>query len=1203
MAVKEKTHAPGSARAESTKAPRAVTPAPIPARATNLVNKKPAAAAEAATSVQRARASIAMQQRMGNARAEQMMGGAPPLKLQTTITLTPVSPKPPAPAPKIVAPPIKSKLALEIGTKEKVAPEKGLSTTPEKETTKAGDLAKVPPPPPKAGTSETRTLPEEKPVTDRPKAAETAGKEEKPAEPSGETKSAEQPKPDAGARTKAKEKKGNIEGKQEAAGKAEKEEPKVEAPPSPREAMAPAISAVRSRAAVARKHSAPGSAVASAQAAAINPATEQARAAATQTVKNLDATEAEKVKRNEFKTKLLAAIEAATPKPKTKDEAEQVMKTGAAQASGALRGEMSHQSEQAAGPLQSAAVTEVPASEQPAPPKTELQLEPIGEPPAEVSAAPVVPESLPAERLDYSSDRASTETAMAENNVTSEQLQKGNEPEFEQALGARTEAEEHEAKAEATYRQSETKVQDDARSSAEKKLANELGGIHGARAAQIGKVVGQQTQTVDKNAQERQRITDTIEGIKTKTRADVTAILDTMEKEAGDIFEAGLKRAEQAYKDTFDEAKGGIGTWLTTWGDDWEELIENSLAKARAEYLRQVGVAIDDVSNLVDGKLQAAKQRVADGRKEVENFVKTLDDSVRSFGEDALKSVSADFDAMGAAIDERRDGLINKLVDQYKASYERMSAKETELREANKSVWQRVYDATVGLIKKIIEFKNMLMSVLAKAADVIGLIISDPIGFLGNLIDGVQKGIENFSNRIEEHLKKGLIEWLFGELAAGGIQLPETFDLKGILSLVLQILGLTYANIRARAVTIVGEPIVKAIEQAAEIFQILLTEGPAGLWKYIKEQIGDFKEMILEQIKSFIIEKVIKAGIMWLIGLLNPVSAFFKACKAIYDIVMFFVERATQIMAFVNAVIDSMGAIARGAIDVAAKAVENALAKAIPVVIGFLAALLGLGGISEKIKEIINAIRAPINKAIDWVINLAVKAVKAAGKLVSGLFGTKTDGKAKGPDERTDEEKQADLQKGLAEADDLLTDEDTPIKTLKKKLGKIKKNYRMTSLDFIVVSKDEESGTETVQAVGEINPRGSRPPRPHNLRELVASINPINHKYRGHIVTIISGPLRGKTVKFDALGFPDFSEYAAVTVTIQMHGNRSYRVPDGDFGNANEKAGFERNGGEPPDHTWHHHQDRKRMLLIPTDIHDAFRHSGGVWVISEIGEK
>jgi hypothetical protein len=321
---------------------------------------------------------------------------------------------------------------------------------------------------------------------------------------------------------------------------------------------------------------------------------------------------------------------------------------------------------------------------------------------------------------------------------------------------------------------------------------------------------------------------------------------------------------------------------------------------------------------------------------------------------------------------------------------------EEKLREENKSLWQRIYDATVGLIKKILAFKDMLLNVLAKAASVIGTIIAHPIDFLGNLIDAGILGFTNFIDHIWEHLKQGFMEWLFGAVAETGIQLPKDFDLPGILSLVLQILGLTYANIRSRAVKILGEKVVKALETAAEIFKILITKGPAGLWEYIKEKIGDLKSMVIEKIKAFVMEKIIMAGVTWLIGLLNPASAFFKACKAIYDIIMFFVEHGKQILDLLNAIIDSIAAIAKGQIAAAAAWVEKSLARTIPVIIGFLAALLGVGGITEKIKEIIEAIRKPINEAIDWVINKAVDLVKGVGGLLG--FGKKDEKKDEAPE-------------------------------------------------------------------------------------------------------------------------------------------------------------------------------------------------------------
>jgi len=786
------------------------------------------------------------------------------------------------------------------------------------------------------------------------------------------------------------------------------------AAPSARNALAPLVTALHHRASKARIHSAPGVPVASAQAAAIRPSIEQARKAAMQTLSNLGTakTATKQVDRVDFKTKLKNAIEAATQKPKTEKEADEVMKTGASNASNAVKNELSAQNQAAAGQLKSAASTEALASSQSVAPEVGLKPEPVGEAPAPVAAGPAVPAPLPAQQLDYSADRAPTDKAMADAGVTKEQLEQGNEPEFKQNVAARADAEKHEAAAQQGYRDNEAGIRAQAEQSAQGQVAHGLANIHAARTAKIGSVVGQQHATREKHAAEHERITARINEIKKETREAVGEILRPLESDASAIFEKGLADAEQAYQDTFKEEKGGIGTWLTTWGDSWKDLIEHSLNKAREKYLATVNEAIDKLADGVDAKLDAAKRRVTDGHTQVETFVKGLDDSVKGFGEAALKAIAGDFEQMTGEIDQRRDALVGKLTDEYKASYERMSAMEEKLREENKSIWQRIYDATVGLVKKILAFKDMLSNVLSRAAGAIGLIIAHPIVFLGNLVDAGKLGFFNFKDHILKHLEKGFMEWLFGAVAEAGITLPEKFDMPGILSMVMQVLGLTYANIRSRAVKILGEKVVKALETGAEIFKILITKGPAGLWEYIKEKIGDLKTMVIEKIKSFVIEEIVMAGITWVIGLLNPASAFFKACKAIYDIIMFFVDHGQQILDLVNSIIDSITAIAKGAIGAAAAFVENSLARTIPVIIGFLAALLGVGGISEKIKEIIQDIREPINAAIDWVINKAVDLVKAVGGLLG--FGKKDEPVAKTGDPEHD----AKVTAGLAALDE-----------------------------------------------------------------------------------------------------------------------------------------------------------------------------------------
>ena len=175
-----------------------------------------------------------------------------------------------------------------------------------------------------------------------------------------------------------------------------------------------------------------------------------------------------------------------------------------------------------------------------------------------------------------------------------------------------------------------------------------------------------------------------------------------------------------------------------------------------------------------------------------------------------------------------------------------------------------------------------------------------------------------------------------------------------------------------------------AVEKGVEIFQIIATQGVGGLWQMLLEKLGDIKEMILEQVKDFVITKIITAGITWLIGLLNPAAAFIKACKLIYDVVMFFVNNAERIAKFVNTVLDSVADIVRGNISGVVNKINDVLGQMVPIIIGFLASVIGLGGIGQKIREIIEKLQKPVNKALDFVIKTGLKL---AGPIIRGLKG------------------------------------------------------------------------------------------------------------------------------------------------------------------------------------------------------------------------
>src|SRR5690606_20529650 len=141
-------------------------------------------------------------------------------------------------------------------------------------------------------------------------------------------------------------------------------------------------------------------------------------------------------------------------------------------------------------------------------------------------------------------------------------------------------------------------------------------------------------------------------------------------------------------------------------------------------------------------------------------------------------------------------------------------------KEKNKGLVAKAVGAIKGVIDTIRKLKDMLTGVLAKAASAVKAILKDPIGFLGRLISAVGAGLEAFMARIGEHLKKGLLGWLLGAMAAAGVTLPDKFDLKGLIVMIGSMLGLTWMAIRGRVTRKgVPEPAMAAVEKSVPAAQ------------------------------------------------------------------------------------------------------------------------------------------------------------------------------------------------------------------------------------------------------------------------------------------------------------------------------------------------------------------------------------------------
>ena len=738
-----------------------------------------------------------------------------------------------------------------------------------------------------------------------------------------------------------------------------------------------------------------------AQDAALPPTDDLGGQAKAAKVDAMDAQRAGSFDKKAFIAAVKTAIEAKSPK--TLKEADDFKESGkAGEVKGEIKGMVSQGKEGQAKDIETATAAPPDQSKAVAKPVTPMPPEQPGQT-VPIPAAGAVPKPAPAEQLNLEAGKQEANREMAEAEVTEPQLAQSNEPEFQQALADKKAAAEHADTAPAQFRRQEQEVIQQGRTEAAAETTAGVAAMQGTKGAALAHLVADKGRAKSKDEAKRAEVTTKIQGIFAATEADVKKILDGIDPKVDAAFEQGQAAARSAFENYVaakmaaykeDRYSGWLGG--LRWAKDklfgMPDKVNEFYEAGRELYLKQMDGIISRVADIVGTDLAAAKTRIAGGRAEIASYVKSLPADLKKVGSQASQEIGERFEQLESDVNAKQESVVDTLASKYVEARKGLDDRIEELQAENKGLVDKAIGAIKAVINTIRELVAMLKNVLARVAGVVGDIIKNPVGFLGNLIDGVKGGILKFKDNILDHLRKGLMSWLFGALAEGGVELPETFDLKGIIKLLASIFGLTWTNIRNRIVKQIGAKAMDAAEKGVEIFQILAVQGVGGLWQKLLEKLGDIKEMILEQVKDFVITKIIAAGITWLIGLLNPAAAFIKACKLIYDVVMFFVNNAERILKFVNTVIDSVADIVRGNVGAVVNKIEDVLGQMVPIIIGFLASVIGLGGIGAKIREIIQKLQKPVNKALDYVIKTGLKL---AGPIIRGLKGISARVKAK----------------------------------------------------------------------------------------------------------------------------------------------------------------------------------------------------------------
>lgn len=229
-----------------------------------------------------------------------------------------------------------------------------------------------------------------------------------------------------------------------------------------------------------------------------------------------------------------------------------------------------------------------------------------------------------------------------------------------------------------------------------------------------------------------------------------------------------------------------------------------------------------------------------------------------------------------------------------------------------------------------------------------------------NLVNAAKAGFQRFGRNILGHMQTSIISWLTGSLP--GIYIPQALSLPEIFKFVLSVLGLSWANIREKLLTAVGEPAIRAMEIGFDLVVTLVRDGPAAAWEQMKQELANLKQMASDAIIDMVVNLVLSRAVQRLIAMFIPGAGFITVSLSIYGTVITFNAQLSRIAQVISSFLDSMMAIAAGNIDATATQVETTQA------VNFLAGFAGLGKVAGHVRDVIARIRAPIDRALDSVI-------------------------------------------------------------------------------------------------------------------------------------------------------------------------------------------------------------------------------------------
>ncbi len=595
----------------------------------------------------------------------------------------------------------------------------------------------------------------------------------------------------------------------------------------------------------------------------------------------------------------------------------------------------------------------------------------------------LAPKPKPAAETDFTKETRELDEQYASNGLSQDKLQSSDEPKFIAADNQKQASQEKARQLTENTRQQEAATIAGTQQSNRNAINNGYNHMLSTQGTARKGRFDKQTQKSLEEAKIREDVKTKLDGIFNYANSWVIYYFAMIDWYIEQVFGAKLLWALEKFSaraaQLLDDHTGFIAT--VTFDRMSEEEIFN---KAKDEFETDMEKPVKELVDNVATNINLANQAIEAGKKEADRFWNSQDTQTKDIAQNVYDDATTKFEELEASVESKQDAVIEKVTEKFEKAMEELDTRFAKAVEENKSWFEKAIDAVKSVINTIIELKNAFVAIARKAATYAGRIIDAPVEFFGNLSDGVGQGFTNFKNNIDKHLVKGVLEWLTGSMAGSDIELPKELNFEGITSLVMQILGISVKKIKALVIDIIGKERFEFIEKGVEasvaagnqilnIFKILNEKGLLGLWEFIKEEFSNLKEMLIENVKTFVIETITQKAIEFVLSLLIPGAGFIRAAQLLIRFVITLFQKAAQILKIIDGIIDTFGDILDHNLAKAAEKVENVFSNFLSLAISFLAAVLGLNGIVGKVQKFI---QTKIRPKIDSVLKNIAKKIK-----------------------------------------------------------------------------------------------------------------------------------------------------------------------------------------------------------------------------------